>query len=222
MGPAHAALGAGTAAANVEAMTCPRALLLLLLFPVLACDPGAPNAPPSTDDAPEDTTEAAPSAATAGTGALWPGAIAYQDDCAAGEFDPYALCGTTVAEGVAEWNRRVGFLPAQVSDFDRPAFRALMRHLYAPYVEDVAYDFARHKPQETFRQMFTENPNLFKLDMPADAVFLNRITFGLVSLLTEIGSPLNCYRLADQYFSRNDPDWPEDPVLLAERAQVAV
>jgi hypothetical protein len=112
MGPAHAALGAGTAAANVEAMTCPRALLLLLLlFPVLACDPGAPNAPPSTDDAPEDSTEAAPSAATAGTGALWPGAIAYQDDCAAGEFDPYALCGPTVAAGVAEWNRRVGFLP---------------------------------------------------------------------------------------------------------------
>jgi hypothetical protein len=60
---------------------------------------------------PEDSTEAAPSAAAAGTGALWPGAIAYQDDCAAGEFDPYALCGPTVAEGVAEWNRRVGFLP---------------------------------------------------------------------------------------------------------------
>ena len=128
-----------------------------------------------------------------------------------------AVRGDVPAE-LEQAGRRVGFLPPQVSEFDRPAFRALMRHLYAPYVEDVAYDFSRHKPQETFRQMFTENPNLFKLDMPADAVFLNRITFGLVSLLTEIGSPLNCYRLADQYFSRNDPDWPEDPVLLAERA----
>lgn len=114
--------------------------------------------------------------------------------------------------------RQVGFLPPEVKEFDRDAFRTLMRHLYAPYLEDVAYDFSRHRPQETFRRMFTDNPNLFKLNMPADAVFLNRITFGLVSLLTDIGAPLNCYRLADAYFARRDPDWPDDPVLARERA----
>ncbi len=109
--------------------------------------------------------------------------------------------------------RAVGFLPPEVKEFDRDAFRTLMRHLYAPYIEDVPYEFSRHRPQETFRKMFTDNPNLFKLNMPADAVFLNRITFGLVSLLTDIGAPLNCYRLADAYFARKDPDWPEDPAL---------
>lgn len=104
--------------------------------------------------------------------------------------------------------RAVGFLPPEVKEFDRAAFRSLMRHLYAPYLADVEYEFHRHKPQETFKQMFTDNPNLFKLDMPADAVFLNRITFGVVSLLTDIGAPLNCYRLADSYFAGVDPDWP--------------
>lgn len=120
----------------------------------------------------------------------------------------------------AELNRiglKLGFLIDGV-EYDRTAFRSLMRYLYEPYLEDAAYDFTRHKPMKTFRAMFTENANVFKLNMPSDAVFLNRITFGLVSLLTEIGAPLNCYRLADQYFARVDPDWPEDPVLLVPRA----
>lgn len=106
----------------------------------------------------------------------------------------------------------VGFL-APNTTYDRDAFRELMRYLYEPYLEDGEYDFSRHKPQKTFRTMFIDNPNLFRLNMPADAVFLNRITFGIVSLLTDIGATLNCYRVADDYFNRRDPDWPEDPFL---------
>jgi predicted unusual protein kinase regulating ubiquinone biosynthesis (AarF/ABC1/UbiB family) len=96
-------------------------------------------------------------------------------------------------------------------DYDKEAFRALMRYLYQPYLEDAPFEFHRHRPEDTFKRMFTENPNLFKLNMPADAVFLNRIGFGLVSLLSEIGSSLNCRRTADAYFEGHDPDWPDDP-----------
>jgi predicted unusual protein kinase regulating ubiquinone biosynthesis (AarF/ABC1/UbiB family) len=106
----------------------------------------------------------------------------------------------------------VGFFKPGV-DYDRAAFRTLIRYLYEPYLVDEPYDFRQHRPDRTFREMFTTNPNLFKLNMPADAVFLNRITFGLVSLLSELGAPLNCYRMADAYFARTDPDWPEDPHL---------
>lgn len=106
----------------------------------------------------------------------------------------------------------VGFFKPGV-DYDRAAFRTLIRYLYEPYLVDAPYDFREHRPDRTFREMFTSNPNLFKLNMPADAVFLNRITFGLVSLLAELGAPLNCYRMADAYFARTDPDWPEDPHL---------
>ena len=76
---------------------------------------------------------------------------------------------------------------------------------------DEEYDFQRQKPQQTFREMFVDNPKLFKLNMPADAVFLNRIGFGLVSLQTEIGATLNCYRYATSYFQKTDPDWSDDP-----------
>ncbi len=98
-----------------------------------------------------------------------------------------------------------------VNKFDREAFRDLMRYLYLPYLKDEAFDFAHHRPEDTFRRMFVDNPNLFKLNMPAEAVFLNRIGFGLVSLLTEIGASLNCRRQASEYFEGRDPDWPEDP-----------
>jgi predicted unusual protein kinase regulating ubiquinone biosynthesis (AarF/ABC1/UbiB family) len=96
-------------------------------------------------------------------------------------------------------------------DYDREAFRELMRYLYQPYLYDEPFDFKLHRPESTFKRMFTENPNLFKLNMPADAVFLNRIGFGLVSLMSEIGSSLNCRRQADAYFAGVDPDWPDDP-----------
>lgn len=104
--------------------------------------------------------------------------------------------------------REIQFIPPEIQEYDHAAFRDLMRHLYAPYLVDEPYDFALHRPGKTFRSMFTDNPNLFRMNMPADAVFLNRITFGLVSLMTEMGSPLNCYRLANEYFLGRDPDWP--------------
>ncbi|MEM7675514.1 MAG: hypothetical protein AAF449_05870, partial [Myxococcota bacterium] len=95
---------------------------------------------------------------------------------------------------------------------DREAFRALMRHLYQPYLKDEPFDFSQeHRPDTTFRAMFSQNPNLFKLNMPDDAVFLNRIEFGLVSLLAKIGGKLNCHRYAASYFQGIDPDWADDP-----------
>ncbi len=104
----------------------------------------------------------------------------------------------------------MGFLPPGV-DYDREAFRELMRYLYEPYLTDGPFDFQRHRPADTFRKMFVNNPNLFKLNMPPDAVFLNRIGFGLVSLFTQIGAHLDCRHYASHYFEGVDVDWPEDP-----------
>lgn len=115
---------------------------------------------------------------------------------------------------------KIGFF-TEDGDYDKEAFRALMRYLYQPYLEDAPFDFKRHRPQDTFQKMFSQNPNLFKLNMPADAVFLNRIGFGLVSLLSEMGGSLNCHRYASAYFRGVDPDlsdkkeWLEPEKALA-------
>ncbi|MBI2374569.1 MAG: AarF/ABC1/UbiB kinase family protein [Deltaproteobacteria bacterium] len=102
----------------------------------------------------------------------------------------------------------MGFF-APETQYDRESFRGLLRYLYLPYLEDVEFDFAGHRPVETFRRMFVDNANLRALNMPPDAVFLNRIGFGLVSLMSEIGSKLNIHRMAHAYFEGIDPDWIE-------------
>ena len=104
----------------------------------------------------------------------------------------------------------LGFVQ-ESTKYDFEAFRELIRHLYAPYLRDESFVFASYHPNETFRKMFTSNPNLFKLNMPADAVFLNRISFGLASLIGEMGGILNVRAYADNYFVGLDPDWLEDP-----------
>ena len=132
-----------------------------------------------------------------------------------------ALNKAVYADDAKELHRlaiELGFFSEKVK-YDREAFRQLMRYLYQPYLKDQPFDFAgEHRPNRTFRKMFSDNPNLFKLNMPADAVFLNRIEFGLVSLLAKIGGKLNCHRYATQYFRGIDPDWPEDPHRPAESA----
>ncbi len=142
-------------------------------------------------------------------------------------FLDYGCCRRYPAERIEQWVELCRVVCADDGDrlervatelgfirgpgaYDRAAFRDLMRYLYLPYLSDAPFAFADHRPQDTFRQMFVENANLFKLNMPADAVFLNRIGFGLVSLMAEMGGVLNVRHYVDSYFEGVDPDWPED------------
>ena len=123
------------------------------------------------------------------------------------------LCRSVFSEDrrrVEELAVEIGFVK-EGDDYDRESFHELMGYLYQAYLTDGEFDFEGHPPTDTFRRMFTKNPNLFKLNMPADAVFLNRISFGLVSLMAEIGAKLNVRRYASSYFQGLDPDWPLDP-----------
>lgn len=147
------------------------------------------------------------------------GHVVFLDYGCCRRFDPerldmwIALCKAVYSDERDEIGRlatRLGFVKGP-GTYDPEAFRDLMRYLYTPYLSDEVFDFAQFRPQETFRKMFTNNANLFKLDMPHDAVFLNRINFGLVSLLGEMGGRLNVRALVDAYFEGMDPDWPEDP-----------
>lgn len=124
-----------------------------------------------------------------------------------------ALCIATFSDDAARLDElayRMGFIPEGL-EYDREAFRSLMRYIYSPYLEDAPYEFSAHRAQNTFRRIFLDNPNLFRMNMPADAVFLNRISFGLVSLLSAIGATMNCRRHVESYFRGIDPDWPDDP-----------
>ncbi|MEM6369565.1 MAG: AarF/ABC1/UbiB kinase family protein [Myxococcota bacterium] len=113
-------------------------------------------------------------------------------------------------DGIDRMGRALGFLK-ESGTYDKQAFHELIRYLYTPYLADAPFRFKDYRPQETFRRMFTDNKNLFKLDMPPDTVFLNRINFGLVSLLAEMDAVINVRSTVDAYFEGVDPDWPDDP-----------
>jgi len=113
-------------------------------------------------------------------------------------------------ERICSVAKDIGFVLEGV-DFDYAAFRELMRYLYQGYLVDDNFDFKNFQPMTTFKEMFTENPNVFKLDMPPDAVFLNRITFGMISLVADMDGRVNCYQSSRAYFHGDDPHWPEDP-----------
>ena len=110
----------------------------------------------------------------------------------------------------------LGFFTAKTKlDFD--AFVEMMRVAYKPYLSPGPFPFHEDKPGDNFRTLFTSNPNFRKLNMPADGVFLNRIMFGIFSLLGQIGGELDVHRQAGAYFQGEDPDWPDDPALQPPR-----
>lgn len=147
------------------------------------------------------------------------GRVVFLDYGCSRRFDPERLgdwvrmCQAVFLDDAAvirEVAVRLGFFEAGAK-YDWEAFRSLLRYLYLPYLTEGEFDFALHRPEDTFRRMFLDNPNLLKLNMPADAVFLNRIGFGLVSLLAEMEGKLDCRAYVTSYFQGVDPDWPEDP-----------
>jgi len=123
------------------------------------------------------------------------------------------LCEAIHADEEAEITKvaqEVGFVLEGV-DYDYQSFRSLMRYLYQGYLVDENFDFKSFQPMTTFKEMFTNNPNVFKMDMPPDCVFLNRITFGMISLVADMDGRVNCYQSSKSYFKGLDPHWPEDP-----------
>ena len=69
---------------------------------------------------------------------------------------------------------------------------------YRPLLIDGPFEFTPEYCRETITQMFGDN--LRKLNMPPEYVMLNRITFGLNSLMAKLGAKENWRRLSLKYF----------------------
>jgi hypothetical protein len=51
---------------------------------------------------------------------------------------------------------------------------------------DIAFRFNRHYVEQSWRAFFTENPNRYRLRMPAEGIFTNRLHWGLYSSLAQL------------------------------------
>ncbi len=70
--------------------------------------------------------------------------------------------------------------------FDYAHHFEIVRYLYRPWLHDRPFRYTHTYVSESFRLMIGDNPNKFKMDMPRDWVFVNRLQWGLNSVLASL------------------------------------
>jgi predicted unusual protein kinase regulating ubiquinone biosynthesis (AarF/ABC1/UbiB family) len=74
--------------------------------------------------------------------------------------------------------------------YDRDDARRLLRYLYAPILREGPARITADYTSQTMRQFLT-NKNLMKLTMPGEMLFLNRVNFGLLSIMVDLGCAID-------------------------------
>jgi predicted unusual protein kinase regulating ubiquinone biosynthesis (AarF/ABC1/UbiB family) len=84
------------------------------------------------------------------------------------------------------------------------------RWFYLPILRDEEFRFTPEYCKQALAQIFGDN--MTRLNMPPDYLMLNRITFGLNSILSRLGACENWYRLSLPYY------FPDGEALPAQEA----
>jgi predicted unusual protein kinase regulating ubiquinone biosynthesis (AarF/ABC1/UbiB family) len=66
--------------------------------------------------------------------------------------------------------------------------------LYEPWLEDKTYRFSNEYVEKTWRKFVAENPDKYRLALPQDWGFTNRLQWGLCALLGELGAKSNWHQ----------------------------
>ncbi len=85
-------------------------------------------------------------------------------------------------------------IAANPDDFDFEYHRKMMSVLYVPWEEDKTYRFNQPYIEKTWRMMVLENPNKFRTNLPRDWIFLQRLQWGLNSVLAALDAEANWHR----------------------------
>jgi predicted unusual protein kinase regulating ubiquinone biosynthesis (AarF/ABC1/UbiB family) len=106
---------------------------------------------------------------------------------------------------------RMGFVkPGYEAKVDREWLRDYARWFYLPILKDEEFRFTPEYCKQALAQMFGDN--MTKLNMPPDYLMLNRITFGLNSILSRLGACENWYRLSMPYYFPERVAAPAAPI----------
>ncbi len=70
--------------------------------------------------------------------------------------------------------------------FNWPAHMELMNYIYYPYKVDKPFTYNHRYVRDTYDWFFAKNKNRFAAAMPADLLFVNRLSFGMDSILADL------------------------------------
>lgn len=94
--------------------------------------------------------------------------------------------------------KALGFLRPE-DDFDRDTLYDYFGYFYEPFHEDREFTYTREYNAQSFGRVFKPTgpfaPLSRRLNMPPDFVFVNRIQWGVVSLLAQLGARNNWHRI---------------------------
>ena len=93
--------------------------------------------------------------------------------------------------------------------YDRDAARDLLRYLYAPTLEPGPFRVTAEYTSQVARRLLT-NANLFKMTVPGEMLFLNRVNFGLMSIFVDLGAEIDWHGLS-LGLTRREPATPDGP-----------
>src|SRR5262249_3553041 len=94
---------------------------------------------------------------------------------------------------------RMGFVkPGYEAKVDREWLWEYARWFYLPILDAQEFPFTPDYCKQALAQMFGDN--MTRLNMPPDYLMLNRITFGLNSILSRLGACENWHRLSMPYY----------------------
>lgn len=102
---------------------------------------------------------------------------------------------------------RLDFVP-RPEKFDFDYQDRMIVSLYEPWMTEAAYKFTRNLASNTWKLMMVDNPNKFYANVPKDWVFVNRLQWGLYSVLAEMGAEFDARSIALSLLYDADEKWP--------------
>ncbi len=94
--------------------------------------------------------------------------------------------------------------------YDYPLIHGFLRAFYGPMLKDEVCEVDLSSAMK-MKEMFRAKQKLMKLALPGEFTFLYRIRFGLMSVLSKLGTQANWYRLEKQYV---DDFAMQHPILM--------
>jgi predicted unusual protein kinase regulating ubiquinone biosynthesis (AarF/ABC1/UbiB family) len=99
----------------------------------------------------------------------------------------------------------LGIAPHLRGGFDFEYQLRIAEYLSLPWLEDARFRFDQGYIQKSFDVMLFDNPNKFKMNLPPNLVFLNRLQWGLYAVLSTLGSEANFRRIMEPLLEPRAP-----------------
>jgi predicted unusual protein kinase regulating ubiquinone biosynthesis (AarF/ABC1/UbiB family) len=100
------------------------------------------------------------------------------------------VAAATLDDDYARWKEAypaLGFVK-RVDKFDWPHQWKMMQYLYEPFTATEPYAYTHEYVQRSYGMMIFDNPNRNKTAMPPEWLLLNRLQWGVNSILAHLGS----------------------------------